>query len=65
MSKEIINIDEACQLLQIKHRTMYQLLKNGDIPAVKIGGQWRFSRKVLLDLFFEQAKEFESNKKTE
>ncbi len=51
MEKEILNIDEACEFLGIRPRTMYKLLKSGEIPAVKIGGQWRFSSKALRELF--------------
>ncbi len=51
MKKEILNLVEACDLLQIRKRTMYQLLKENKIPGVKIGGQWRFRRQDLLGLF--------------
>ena len=51
MKKDILNITEACELLGIKPRTMYSLLKKREVPAVKIGGQWRFSSKALLEMF--------------
>lgn len=54
MSEKILNIDEACEFLGIKRRTIYKLLKEGNLPAVKIGGQWRFSQEVLMDLFRRQ-----------
>ncbi|MFH1852242.1 MAG: helix-turn-helix domain-containing protein [Candidatus Neomarinimicrobiota bacterium] len=54
MSEKILNIDEACEFLGIKRRTIYKLLKEGSLPAVKIGGQWRFSQEVLMDLFRRQ-----------
>lgn len=60
MSDEILNIKKACDLLGIHQRTMYSLLKEGKIPAVKIGGQWRFSRQVLLDLFHQGAHNFDN-----
>ena len=49
--EEILDLDAACDLLRIHHRTMYTLLKEGKVPAVKIGGQWRFSKKELLNMF--------------
>lgn len=49
--EEILDLDTACELLRIRHRTMYTLLKEGKVPAVKIGGQWRFSKKELLNMF--------------
>ncbi len=54
MSEEILNIKEACDLLGIKQRTMYSLLKEGKIPAIKIGGQWRFSKEMLISMFHKQ-----------
>jgi len=27
--------------------TIYRLLKKGEVPATKIGGQWRFKKDVL------------------
>jgi len=56
MKKEILNLKEACELLQIQKRTMYQLLKESKIPAVKIGGQWRFRKQELFSLFHNQDK---------
>jgi len=60
MEEEILNLDDACSFLGIKHRTMYKLLKDSTIPAIKIGGQWRFSREVLMDLFRKQISEDKS-----
>lgn len=55
MEEEILNLDDACSFLGIKRRTMYKLLKCGNIPAIKIGGQWRFSRAAIMDLFHQQS----------
>lgn len=54
MSQEIMDIDAAAEFLRIKKRTIYKLAKEGEIPAIKIGGQWRFSRQQLIDLFQEE-----------
>lgn len=58
MDQEILDIDEAAEFLGIKKRTMYKLAKAGEIPAVKIGGQWRFYREQLLEMFTKSAREF-------
>ncbi|NOZ74584.1 MAG: helix-turn-helix domain-containing protein [FCB group bacterium] len=50
-NKEILNLVEACRLLQIRKRTMYQLLKDRKIPGIKIGGQWRFRKQDIFSLF--------------
>lgn len=51
MTEEIFNIKQACEFLGIKERTMYKLINSGKIPAIKIGGQWRFAKQVLIDMF--------------
>ncbi len=61
MEEEILNLDDACSFMGIKRRTMYKLLKDGTIPAVKIGGQWRFSREVIMDLFRQQGTEIKKS----
>lgn len=33
--------------LHINRRTIYRLIKSGNLPAVRIGGQWRFRRSDL------------------
>ncbi|HUL20413.1 MAG TPA: helix-turn-helix domain-containing protein, partial [Thermodesulfobacteriota bacterium] len=33
---------EAADYLSVHVRTIYRLVKNGEIPGCKIGGSWRF-----------------------
>ena len=54
--KEIFSIEEAEEYLGIKKRTLYKLAKTGSIPAIKIGGQCRFS-KYRLDALFQNDEE--------
>ncbi len=51
MNSDIMDISEAASYLNIKKGTLYRLAKNGRIPAVKIGGQWRFKRDRLDAMF--------------
>ena len=48
---EILNIEQAADLLQIHWRTLYRRVKSGQVPAVKIGRALRFSRQEILALF--------------
>lgn len=34
-------------LLQLDRTTIYRKLNNGSLPAVRVGGQWRFSRQAI------------------
>lgn len=59
MPDEIMDIRNAAKYLQIKERTLYRLVGEGEIPGIKVGGQWRFSRKCLEEMFAsEQKKNF-------
>jgi len=51
MNAEIMDIAEAASYLHIKKGTLYRLVKEGRIPGTKIGGQWRFKRDILDEMF--------------
>lgn len=40
---------QASQYLKLHIVTLYRLLKKGQVPGAKIGGQWRFEKAVLDD----------------
>jgi len=44
---DILNIKQACELLQMSKTKVYALVKAGEIPHKKIGKQIRFSRQLL------------------
>jgi excisionase family DNA binding protein len=41
---EFMTTDDVLGYLRINARTVYRLIKNGEIPAVRIGRQWRVRR---------------------
>jgi excisionase family DNA binding protein len=46
-SNEILTIEEVAAYLKAGRRTVYRLAANGQIPAFKLGGTWRFRRTEL------------------
>ena len=44
---QIMTPKEAAKYLGFHLVTIYRLLKKRTIPAVKIGGQWRFKKDIL------------------
>lgn len=44
---QIMTPKEAAKYLGFHLVTIYRLLKKKEIPATKIGGQWRFKKDVL------------------
>lgn len=47
-SREVLNLKEASELLDISEEEMEELLSNEDVPARKINGKWRFSKDALI-----------------
>ena len=41
---EILTLPEVAELLRIAEKTVYSLAQRGEIPAFKVGGQWRFKQ---------------------
>lgn len=44
---EILTIEEVAAYLKAGKRTVYRLVANGQLPAFKLGGTWRFRRGEL------------------
>jgi len=38
---ELLTVLEAAKLLKLDRTTLYKLIKSGEIPAVRVGTQWR------------------------
>ena len=47
MHKEILTIEEAAKLLQISRRSLYKIVREGEIPGRKVLNKWRFERAAL------------------
>jgi excisionase family DNA binding protein len=42
-----LTIDEVLRYLKVTSRTIYRLIRNGELPAMRVGRQWRFRRQDL------------------
>jgi excisionase family DNA binding protein len=47
--RDILNIEEAASLLGVSIKTFNKVLHSEDMPARKIGREWKFSRQALID----------------
>jgi excisionase family DNA binding protein len=59
---EILNLDEACLLLRVAKPTLYRYIRRGQIPAFKIGRNWKFQRAALDDWIKVQMQENYQNR---
>ena len=48
-----LTTEEVLGYLKTTPRTVYRLIRNGELPAVRIGRQWRF-RRTDLDAWVER-----------
>ena len=43
----LLTLSEAANLLQVSTRTLQRMIRNGQLPAFKVGGQWRLREAQL------------------
>lgn len=48
MDNDILNLEQAMELFGISERTMIKLLREENVPARKVGREWRFSKAALM-----------------
>jgi excisionase family DNA binding protein len=41
--RKVLTIPEVSEYLHVSRQTIYRMLRRGDIPAFRIGGDWRFN----------------------
>ena len=49
----LLKFSEVCTILRVSDKTLRAMLLRGDLPAVKVGRQWRI-RAIQLDKYFEK-----------
>lgn len=49
LAKEVLNAEEAAEFLGFSLYTLREKARAGEIPGRKIGREWRFSRRLLLE----------------
>ncbi len=47
--REVLDVGEAADLLGITEYTVRKFAREGKLPGRKIGREWRFTRRSLLD----------------
>jgi len=48
-NEEVLRIKDVAALLKVGEKTIYSMAQTGELPAFKVRGQWRFSRKDIDD----------------
>lgn len=43
----MLTLKQVASFLALSEKTVYRLAQDGSLPALKIGGQWRFDQEIL------------------
>lgn len=54
MTRELLTFEEARRFLRLHRGTLYKLIRKGDLPAFRVGKQWRIDKDELIDWLRKQ-----------
>jgi excisionase family DNA binding protein len=47
MPEQLLTLEQVAEYLNVDKFTVYRLLAEKELPAFKVGNQWRFKRKMI------------------
>ena len=47
MPEPLLTLEQVAEYLNVDKFTVYRLLADNELPAFKVGNQWRFKRKMI------------------
>jgi excisionase family DNA binding protein len=59
--EKLLTLRQVSEKLQISENTLYKLARKGEIPAIKIGNQWRFKAQDIERWLEEQKRKKKGN----
>jgi len=63
--KRYFTIKDVAEQLGLHKTTIYRLAKKGELPAFKVGNQWRFDKNILEEWIRNEASKTILNKENE
>ena len=55
LEKEVYSIEEISEILKVSYETVYKMVRDNKIKAVKVGVQWRVRREEVERVLVEGA----------
>jgi excisionase family DNA binding protein len=49
LDTDVMTIKEVAQYLRLSEAKVYEMARDGTIPAFRVGKSWRFQRDLLMD----------------
>ena len=62
---DLLNIDEACEIMQMSRNTLYKLLQSKEIKAFQINRIWKIPRKSIENYCLKHSGLWSGNSKGE
>lgn len=62
---EVLTITQVAEYLNVRKLTVYKLTRGGELPAFKVGGQWRFKKELLEKWITQETKRVNLSKEKE
>ena len=59
-ARELLTVDDAADYLKVSRMTVWRWCNNGQLPAFKIGREWRIHRGALEALMQERMRRSEN-----
>jgi excisionase family DNA binding protein len=56
---EILTVKEVAVFLKLHQTTVYKMIKSGELPAFRIGGDWRFRRSRIEEWLTSRTQKLE------
>lgn len=56
MTDEVLTIKEIAEILKLAEKTVYSMAQRGELPTIKVRGQWRIRRADLERWLDQQPK---------
>ena len=53
--QNLLTAKEVAKLLRLSPQTLYKMLNDGNVPAIRVGNQWRFEHESLKTWITRQA----------
>ena len=43
----LLTVKDACSWVRVERHTLYQMIRSGELPAIRLGGRWRVREETL------------------
>jgi excisionase family DNA binding protein len=61
----LYTIHEVADILRVSPRTIYRLIRDHDLQAIKVGSQWRIAESALFEFFEKGGQALRARRKRE